>query len=184
VIAATVSEAPYVLDGLMHHVHQTDLRIREHYTEGRRDRARVRPLLPARVPVRAAYQRSEGPQALHDREARHVSAAGAADRRDNRSRRDHQPVARAHACQGLDRGRCGAAVGDAAQACRDRSQQCPVPRPADARPDRAYAVHAPMAVRPRLAPAQPCGAEQGRSQQFAAPRGVLPSPGRDPRPHV
>jgi TnpA family transposase len=33
VIAATVSEAPYVLDGLMHHVHQTDLRIREHYTD-------------------------------------------------------------------------------------------------------------------------------------------------------
>lgn len=32
VIAATVSEAPYVLDGLMHHVHQTDLRVREHYT--------------------------------------------------------------------------------------------------------------------------------------------------------
>jgi TnpA family transposase len=33
VIAATVSEAPYVLDGLMHHVHQTDLRICEHYTD-------------------------------------------------------------------------------------------------------------------------------------------------------
>jgi TnpA family transposase len=33
VISATVSEAPYVLDGLMHHVHQTDLRIREHYTD-------------------------------------------------------------------------------------------------------------------------------------------------------
>jgi TnpA family transposase len=33
VIAATVSEAPYVLDGLMHHVHQTDLRIGEHYTD-------------------------------------------------------------------------------------------------------------------------------------------------------
>ena len=33
VIAAAVSEAPYVLDGLMHHVHQTDLRIREHYTD-------------------------------------------------------------------------------------------------------------------------------------------------------
>ena len=32
-IAATVSEAPYVLDGLMHHVHQTDLRIGEHYTD-------------------------------------------------------------------------------------------------------------------------------------------------------
>jgi TnpA family transposase len=33
VIAATVSEAPHVLDGLMHHVHQTDLRIGEHYTD-------------------------------------------------------------------------------------------------------------------------------------------------------
>lgn len=33
VIAATVSEAPYVLDGLLHHVHQTDLRIGEHYTD-------------------------------------------------------------------------------------------------------------------------------------------------------
>ena len=33
VIAATVSEAPYVLDGLLHHVHQTDLRITEHYTD-------------------------------------------------------------------------------------------------------------------------------------------------------
>ncbi|HTT81818.1 MAG TPA: Tn3 family transposase [Stellaceae bacterium] len=33
VLSATVSEAPYVLDGLMYHVHQTDLRIREHYTD-------------------------------------------------------------------------------------------------------------------------------------------------------
>ena len=33
VIAATVSEAPYVLDGLLHHVHQTDLRSAEHYTD-------------------------------------------------------------------------------------------------------------------------------------------------------
>ena len=33
VIAATVSEAPYVLDGLLHHVHQTDLRIHEHHAE-------------------------------------------------------------------------------------------------------------------------------------------------------
>jgi TnpA family transposase len=33
VIVATVSEAPYVLDGLLHHVHQTDLRITEHYTD-------------------------------------------------------------------------------------------------------------------------------------------------------
>jgi TnpA family transposase len=33
VIAATVSEAPYVLDGLLHHVHQTGLRIVEHYTD-------------------------------------------------------------------------------------------------------------------------------------------------------
>jgi TnpA family transposase len=33
VIAATMSEAPYVLDGLHHHAHQTDLRIAEHYTD-------------------------------------------------------------------------------------------------------------------------------------------------------
>src|SRR4051794_31496275 len=33
VIAATVSEAPYVLDSLLHHVHQTDLRIGEQYRD-------------------------------------------------------------------------------------------------------------------------------------------------------
>lgn len=33
VISATMSEAPHVLDGLLHHVHQTDLRIAEHYTD-------------------------------------------------------------------------------------------------------------------------------------------------------
>jgi TnpA family transposase len=33
VITATQSEAPYVLDGLHHHAHQTDLRIAEHYTD-------------------------------------------------------------------------------------------------------------------------------------------------------
>lgn len=33
VIAATMSEAPHVLDGLHHHAHQTDLRIAEHYTD-------------------------------------------------------------------------------------------------------------------------------------------------------
>jgi TnpA family transposase len=33
VLAATMSEAPYVLDGLHQHAHQTDLRIAEHYTD-------------------------------------------------------------------------------------------------------------------------------------------------------
>ena len=33
VISATMSEAPYVLDGLHHDAHQTDLRITEHYTD-------------------------------------------------------------------------------------------------------------------------------------------------------
>jgi TnpA family transposase len=33
VISATMSEAPYVLDGLHFHAHQTDLRIVEHYTD-------------------------------------------------------------------------------------------------------------------------------------------------------
>jgi TnpA family transposase len=33
VLSATMSEAPYVLDGLHYHAHQTDLRIAEHYTD-------------------------------------------------------------------------------------------------------------------------------------------------------
>jgi hypothetical protein len=33
VILATMSGAPHVLDGSHHHVHQTDLRIAEHYTD-------------------------------------------------------------------------------------------------------------------------------------------------------
>jgi TnpA family transposase len=33
VISVTMSEAPYMLVGLLHHVHQTDLRISEHYTD-------------------------------------------------------------------------------------------------------------------------------------------------------
>ena len=33
VITATQSKAAYVLDGLHHHAHQTDLRIVEHYTD-------------------------------------------------------------------------------------------------------------------------------------------------------
>jgi TnpA family transposase len=33
VISATMSEAPFVLDGLHHQAHQTDLRIAEHYTD-------------------------------------------------------------------------------------------------------------------------------------------------------
>src|SRR3954468_7042628 len=33
VISATMSEAPYVLDGLHHHAHHSDLRIAEHYTD-------------------------------------------------------------------------------------------------------------------------------------------------------
>ncbi len=33
VFSAAVSEAPYVLDGLMHHYHRTSLRIKEHYTD-------------------------------------------------------------------------------------------------------------------------------------------------------
>jgi len=32
-LTATTSEAPYVLDGLHHHAHRTDLRIEDHYTD-------------------------------------------------------------------------------------------------------------------------------------------------------
>ena len=45
------------------------------YRHSRRDGSRVRSLLPVWVPIRAADQGPEGPQALHDREAWHVSTA-------------------------------------------------------------------------------------------------------------
>ena len=81
VIAETVSEAPYVLDGLLHHVHQTDLRIREHYSDTAGATDHVFGLCHLLgFCFAAADQGPEGPQALHDREARRVSVAGTADR--------------------------------------------------------------------------------------------------------
>ena len=41
-----------------------------------------------------------------------------------------------------------------------------------------------MAIRSGAAPAQPCGPQQGRGQQRAATRGVLPSTGGNSRPHL
>ena len=61
VISATMSEAPYVLDGLHHHAHQTDLRIVEHYNDTAGATDQVRPLPSVGLPVRAPDQGSEGP---------------------------------------------------------------------------------------------------------------------------
>jgi Tn3 transposase DDE domain len=98
VLAATMSEAPYVLDGLHQHVHQTDLRIAEHYTDtSRRDRPRVWPLQFAGLPLRTPDQGPEGPQALRDREARDLPAARATDRRHGRNLGARQPMGGAHA---------------------------------------------------------------------------------------
>ena len=82
----------------------------------RRDRPRVRPVPPARIRVRAADQGPQGPQALHDREARDVSAAGTADRRRGRRRRDRRAMARTDAPQTVDRGGRDHPVRDPAQA--------------------------------------------------------------------
>ena len=57
VISATMSEAPYVLDGLHHHAHQTDLRIVEHYNDTAGATDQVRPLPSVGLPVRAPDQR-------------------------------------------------------------------------------------------------------------------------------
>src|SRR5581483_10885402 len=100
VISATMSEAPYVLDGLHHHAHQTDLRIVEHYTDT----------------AGATDHGSERSQALHGREARHVAAARAVDRRHSRNGSDPRSMDRTHAAQGLDRDRRGCSVRHPAQA--------------------------------------------------------------------
>jgi TnpA family transposase len=102
VISATMSEAPYVLDGLLHHVHQTDLRISEHYTDtaGATDHVfGLCHLLGYRF--RTQDQGSEGSQALYDREALRLAAARAAGQRHRRNSRDPRPMGRANAPEGL-----------------------------------------------------------------------------------
>ena len=185
VITATVSEAPYVLDGLHHHVHQTDLRIAEHYTDtagatdhvfglchllGFRFAPRIKDLKDRKL---YTIEKPGTYPLLEPLIGETIDTGGC-----------HRPVAGTHAPQGLDRGRDGPALRHPAQACRGGRRQCPVARPAGARPDRAHSVHPAMAVRSRAPPAQPCRAQQGRGQQLPAPRGLLPPPGRDPRPHL
>ena len=109
VIAATVSEAPYVLDGLLHHVHQTDLRIREHYsdTAGATDHVfglchllgfcfapRIKDLKDRKL---YTLEKPGAYPLLEPLIGEAIDPTG------------HHPVAGTHAAQGLDRGGDGAA---------------------------------------------------------------------------
>ena len=88
VIAATVSEAPHVLDGLMHHAHQTDLRIAEHYTDtaGATDHVfGLCHLLGFRFAPRIKDLKDRKLYAVE--KARNLPAARSADRRDCRHER-------------------------------------------------------------------------------------------------
>ena len=80
VIAATVSEAPYVLDGLLHHVHQTDLRIREHYSDTAGATDHVFGLCHCSGSASRRGSRTLKTASFTRSRARRVSAAGTADR--------------------------------------------------------------------------------------------------------
>jgi hypothetical protein len=54
----------------------------------------------------------------------------------------------------------------------------------DAQADRTDSVHSAMAIRSGAAPAQSRRPQQGRGQQRAPERGVLPSPRRNSRPNL
>ena len=148
VIAATVSEAPYVLDGLMHHVHQTDLRIREHYTDtaGATDHVfglccllgflfapRIKDLKERKL---YTIEKPSTYPLLEPLIGEAIDPAAVIEQWNELMR-----------SQGLDRDWRGSTVGDSAQARCSRSGQCPVARLAHARPHRAHAVHVAMALR-------------------------------------
>ena len=185
VISATMSEAPYVLDGLLHHVHQTDLRIAEHYTDtagatdhvfglchllGYRFAPRIKDLKdrklytvekPANWPLLAPLIGDTVETAAILRQWAELMRLKAS----------------------IEAGTVVPSVILRKLAAAGRRKR-PVASIARARADRTDLVHPAMAVRSGAPPAQPRRAQQGRGQQRAAARGVLPSPGRNPRPHL
>lgn len=130
VIAATVCEAPYVLDGLLHHTHQTDLRIAEHYTDtagatdhvfglchllGFRFAPRIKDLKDRKL---YAIERPSTYPLLESLIGDTVEAAAIV----NRWQGPHVP-------QSLNRGRNGPPFGHLAQTRSSRCRQCSVARP-------------------------------------------------------
>jgi Tn3 transposase DDE domain len=87
VIAATATEAPHVLDGLLYH--QTGLQIEEHYTDTGGVTDHVFGLCPVRVPLRPAHPRPEGPAAVRV-PGRGAAGPASADHRWHHKRRAHQ----------------------------------------------------------------------------------------------
>ena len=138
--------------------HQTDLRIAEHYTDTAGATDHVFGLCHLLGFLFAPRIKGLKDRKLYTIEKHgHVSAARADDWRYDRPRGDHRPVARTHASQAVDRGWRDLPSVILRKLPR-RARQCSVARPADARPDRAHAVHAAMVVRPRFARARSCRA--------------------------
>ena len=91
VMSATSHEAPYVLDGLMHH--GTALRIGTHYTDtGRRLGPCIHSLRHAGVPVLPAAARPARPQARDHRTAHGLQGFGPADRSPDQGRCHPRPL--------------------------------------------------------------------------------------------
>ena len=141
-LTATTSEAPYVLDGLHHHAHRTDLRIEDHYTDtaGATDHVfGLSHLLGYRFAPRIKGLKDRKLYSI--RKAEQLSGARAADRRRHRHRGDRQPGHGIEASQRFDQDGNGGPFRDPAQTLRRGRQQSIVPRLAGRRPDRADIVH-------------------------------------------
>ena len=185
VIAATVSEAPYVLDGLLHHVHQSDLRIAEHYTDTAGATDHVFGLCHL-----LGFNFAPRIKDLNDRKLYAIEKPAAypllepliGGTIDTGAITGQWPL--------LMRLKASIDAGTVLPSTILRKLAAAGPGNALSRALRAIGriertlYHPAMAVRPRAAPAQPRRAEQGRGQQRPAPRRFLPPPGRNPRPHL
>ena len=185
VISATMSEAPYVLDGLHHHAHQTDLRIAEHYTDTAGATDHVFGLCHL-----LGYRFAPRIKDLKDRKLYTVEKPG------------NWPLLAPLIGDTVE---TAAILGQWAELMRLKASietGAVVPSvilrklaAAGAGNVLSRALRALGRIErtlftlqwlsdPALRQRSHAGSQQGRGQQRAAARGVLPSPGRNPRPHL
>ena len=185
VISATMSEAPYVLDGLHHLAHQTDLRIAEHYTDtaGATDHVfGLCHLLGFRFAPRI--------KDLKDRKLYTIDKPGTYPLLEPLIGDTVETAAITSQWAELLRLKASIQAGVVVPSVILRKLAAAGSGNALSRAlralgtDRTHPLHPAMVVRSRSAAAQPCRTQQGRGQQFSASRCLLPSSGRDPRPHL
>ena len=175
VMSATSHEAPYVLDGLLHH--GTLLKDRHALHRYRRRLGScLHPLRPARLPLLPAVARPARTQARLHRAGFHLSGFAAAPRSAHQDRPHPRTLERDNPPRRLAQGRHGGAVRHAA---KTRGLPPPEPtRPGAAGgvgPDRAHAVHARLARKLGFAPAAAMPASTRASSVIPWHRSSAPS---------